>query len=153
MKNILIYLSFFLLFSLSGIAQGEKEILDDYLRTAAENNPGLKSKFNNYMAAMEKVPQVETLPDPKFAFGYFIQPVETKNGPQEYKISLSQMMPWFGRLKTAKQAQTYKTKAAYESFLQNKNTLFKRVKITYYDLYFIAKNIQVIKENITLCLI
>jgi outer membrane protein TolC len=63
-----------------GFSQG---IPEQYLTTAANNNPELKASFNEYMAALEKVPQVKSLPDPRFAFGYFIQPVETRVGPQQ----------------------------------------------------------------------
>nr|NQU89159.1 TolC family protein [Bacteroidota bacterium] len=67
----------FLLISSMISAQQE---LDNYLTKATENNPGLKAKFNEYMAALEVAPQVKTLPDPQIAFAYFIQPVETRVG-------------------------------------------------------------------------
>ena len=35
-----------------------RDPLEGYLTEAANNNPGLKSKFSEYMAALEKVPQV-----------------------------------------------------------------------------------------------
>ncbi len=72
--------------------------LNEYLKIAAENNPGLQVNFNEYMAAMEKVPQVKSLPDPMVAFGYFIQPVETRVGPQEWRFNMAQSFPWFGLL-------------------------------------------------------
>ena len=75
MKTKFIILNFFLVFSFAGIAQESLETLDNYLKIAAENNPGLTADFNTYMAAMQKVPQTGTLPDPQFAFGYFIQPI------------------------------------------------------------------------------
>merc|ERR1711974_383443 len=50
---------------------------------------------------MQKVAQVNNLPDPTFSFGYFISPVETRVGPQRAKVGLTQMFPWFGTLKTA----------------------------------------------------
>jgi len=96
MKNKIKILSFFLLLSLTGFAQEKYGYLEEYLKIAAKNNPGLKVTFNEYMAAMEKVPQVGALPDPQFAFAYFAQPVETRVGPQNWKFNLSQSFPWFG---------------------------------------------------------
>ena len=84
---------FFLLFSAILSAQQE---LESYLLVAAAHNPGLKAKFNDYMASLELAPQVKALPDPTVSFGYFISPVETRVGPQQFKISASQMFPWFG---------------------------------------------------------
>ena len=97
MKKYIYIIGLLLLISLIASAQQE---LDKYLVIAAENNPGLQVKFNEYMAALEVAPQVKGLPDPQAAFAYFISPVETRVGPQQFRFSISQMFPWFGTLKT-----------------------------------------------------
>ena len=74
-RDFLLFLMITLGALVSGISQESGgQILQGYLLEAAENNPGLNAKFKDYMAAMEKVPQAGGLPDPQFAFGYFIQP-------------------------------------------------------------------------------
>ena len=98
--------------------------LNQYLAVAAENNPGVKAKFNEYLAALEKVPRVGTLPDPQVSFGYFIQPVETRVGPQRAKISASQMFPWFGTLGAKRDIATEMAKSKYETFEAAKSELF-----------------------------
>ena len=125
-----------------------QEILNRYLKTAAENNPGLRVRSNQYLAALEVAPQVGTLPDPQFAFGYFIQPVETRVGPQNAKISLTQMFPWFGTLGAREEAAIQQAKVKYETFEDAKSKLFYDVKATYYNLYFTEKAIEKIGENI-----
>ncbi|TFH34037.1 MAG: TolC family protein, partial [Bacteroidia bacterium] len=92
-------------------ALSAQEELNAYLLTAAENNPALKVKFNEYMSALEAAPQVKALPDPQVAFGYFIMPVETRMGPQQFKLSASQMFPWFGTLKAKENASIESAKA------------------------------------------
>jgi len=140
-------LSFFLISTLTGKAQDTKESLNAYLKIAAENNPGLKAKFNDYMAAMEKVPQVGTLPDPQFAFGYFINPVETRLGPQKATLGLKQAFPWFGLLRSKENVATEMAKAKYEIFENSKSNLFFEVKSTYYNYYFTEKAIHITKKN------
>ncbi len=124
-----------------------QENLTSYLETAAENNPGLKAKFSDYMAAMEKVPQVGTLPDPQFAFGYFIQPVETRVGPQKWKFNLAQSFPWFGLLSAKENIATEMANAKFEQFENAKSTIFFEVKTAYYNYYFIEKALQITKDN------
>lgn len=124
--------------------------VNQYLKTAAENNPGLKAKFNNYLAALEVVPQVGALPDPKIAFGYFIQPIETRLGPQQAKISLSQMFPWFGTLNALENSSIAMAKSKYEDFEEAKAKLFFDIKSTYYNLYFAKKAISISDKNIRL---
>lgn len=136
-----------LLLTDASIAFGQAS-LNAYLEIAAKGNPGLQAKFKDYMAAMEKVPQVGTLPDPSFAFGYFIQPVETRVGPQKWKFNLSQSFPWFGLLSAKKDIATNLAKAKYEVFENAKSNLFFEVKTAYYNYYFIEKAIEITEENI-----
>lgn len=134
-----------LLFVVGVQAQSE---LNNYLKIAAENNPGLKSKFSAYMVSMQKISQVGSLPDPQVAFGYFITPVETRVGPQQFKVSLSQMFPWFGLLGAKKDVATQMANVKYEVFEQYKSKLFYEVKAMYYNLYLINKSIAITNENI-----
>lgn len=139
-----------LLMILGGIGLHAQELLDKYLYEAGSNNPGLKSKFNEYQAALEQVPQVGALPDPLVTFGYFIQPVETRVGPQRARISASQMFPWFGKLGAKKDVATAQAKAKYESFEQAKSQLFFDVKSAYFNLYFTNKAIVLTSANINI---
>tara|TARA_R110001583_G_scaffold39260_1_gene125973 strand:+ start:11304 stop:12566 length:1263 start_codon:yes stop_codon:yes gene_type:complete len=141
----LLFLSLLLMLSTNAFSQ---ENLDNYLKIAAESNPGLKAKFSEYMVAMEKVPQVGTLPDPTVAFGYFIQPVETRVGPQKWRFNLAQSFPWFGLLDAKENVATELANAKFEEFENTKSNLFFEVKTAYYNYYFIEKAITITKENI-----
>ena len=121
--------------------------LNKYLRIAAENNPGIKARFSEYMAALEIVPQVKALPDPLVAFGYFIQPVETRVGPQQFKISASQMFPWIGTLKAKENLAIQAAKAKLEVFEEAKSQLFNEIRATYFNIYFNHKAIEIVLEN------
>jgi outer membrane protein TolC len=129
------------------LAMGQEE-LNKYLTIAAENNPGLKAAFNNYLSALEKAPQAGALPDPQLAFGYFIQPVETRNGPQEFKLSATQMFPWFGTLKAKENSSIQQAQAQYELFEEKRSKLFNEVKANWYNLYFTNKAVAITLENI-----
>jgi outer membrane protein TolC len=141
------FFSLLIMFSSNIFSQ---ENLVNYLKIAADNNPKLKATFSDYMAAMEKVPQVGTLPDPSFAFGYFVQPAETRVGPQRASFNLAQSFPWFGLLSAKEDVATEMAKATYEVFENTKSNLFFEVKSVYYNYYFIDKAIQITKENIAI---
>ncbi len=123
------------------------QTLDESLLFAAENNPLLKAKYAEFEAAMQKVSQVNSLPDPTLSFGYFISPVETRVGPQRAKLGLSQMFPWFGTLKTAGEVQALQAEAKYQEFLNEKNELFMNVKTAWYSIYEVKQKIALQKEN------
>lgn len=130
-------------------AQDSKR-LDSYLEIAAENNPKLKSMFNRYLAALEEVPQVGTLPDPQVMFGFFVQPVETRVGAQRANLSVTQAFPWFGTLNAREQVAAERAKISLQAFEDAKLELFMQVKVTYNDLYYLQKAIEITRENLQL---
>ncbi|NLO02728.1 MAG: TolC family protein, partial [Bacteroidales bacterium] len=105
---------------------------EDYFQTAAENNPGLLAKYKEYEAALQKIPQVSSLSDPAFSFGYFISPAETRSGPQRAKFSLVQMFPWFGTLKSQGDVAALRAEAKFQNFLDARNKLWFQVASVYY---------------------
>ena len=124
--------------------------LDDYFKIAAENNPGLQAKFKFFEAAMQRVTQVSSLPDPNLSFGYFISPVETRVGPQRARLSLTQMFPWFGTLKAQENASTLLAEAQYQEFLDARNKLYSQVSANYYPLYELQRLISIEEDNISI---
>ena len=127
--------------------QGSAQTLEDYFQIAAESNPGLQAKYKAFEAAMERIPQVNSLPDPTFSFGYFISPVETRVGPQRARFSLTQMFPWFGTLKASGDVAAMNAEAQHQVFLDAKNKLYYQVAAAYYPLYELEKWIELEREN------
>ncbi|MFP3860722.1 MAG: TolC family protein [Bacteroidales bacterium] len=130
------------------VTTAQEEQLETYLQEAGENNPGLQAAFQEYYAALEKIPQAGALPDPQLSFGIFIKPVETRLGPQQSKISVSQMFPWFGTLREQENAFAEKAKVKYQYFLSLKNELYKDVKVKYFELYKMSKAVEIITQNL-----
>lgn len=124
--------------------------LNDYLVYAALNNPQLEASFNRWKAALEMVTQARTLPDPRFNYGYYIQQVETRVGPQEDRLGLSQMFPWFGKLKLRGEAALQGANAAQQQYESAKLKLFDEVKQAYYELYYLGRAIGIAEENVHL---
>ncbi|MHC4230348.1 MAG: TolC family protein, partial [Planctomycetota bacterium] len=124
--------------------------LSDYLRYAALNNAGLKAAFEQWKAAIEQVPQAKALPDPRFSYGRFIEEVETRVGPQRNKFGISQMFPWFGKIEARTQAAGAAAKAARQRYEAAKLKLFFEVKNTFHEYAYLAKAIEIARENLEL---
>lgn len=124
--------------------------LQELLSIAEKNNPGLRAAYQNWQAALQRIPQVKALPEPQLTLSQFVQPIETRVGPQRQKIGLMQMFPWFGKLKLKGNAATETANAAKFNFESTKLNLFYRVKVSYYDYYFARKRVEILKENLQL---
>lgn len=128
----------------------ENATIDDYLAYAAIHNPGLEAMFDHWKAALERIPQVRSLPDPRFNYRYFIENVETRVGPQRQSFGLSQVFPWFGKLDLRGGVAVEAARAAQSRYEAEKLNLFFKVKKTYYEYYYLARAIAVVRENLEL---
>jgi len=144
MKQIII--SIFIGWLGCGIAFSQT--IDDYFKIASENNPELKAKHKEFEAALQRVSQVNSLPDPTFSFGYFISPVETRLGPQQVRFSLTQLFPWFGALKAQGDAAALMAEAKFQLFMDARNKLYFKVAAAFYPLYELNDWIKIEAENI-----
>ncbi|MEX2349489.1 MAG: TolC family protein [Flavobacteriaceae bacterium] len=124
--------------------------LDDYLKEAAENNPELKAGYAGFEAALQKAPQVASLPDPTLTVSAFGRMIETRLGAQEARFSLTQMFPWFGTLKAQKDAATAAAEASFHRYINQRSLLFVDVKTRYAELYVLEKNIALKEENLNI---
>ena len=124
--------------------------LNYYLEIAAKNNPTVMQRYNEYQAALQKVPQVGSLPDPQLELGVFLSPMELLGGNQVADIKLMQMFPWFGVIKNAKDEMSLMAKAKYETFVDAKLQVFYEVQTSWFDLYKVRRNIEISSRNIDL---
>ncbi|MDR9407648.1 MAG: TolC family protein [Balneolaceae bacterium] len=122
--------------------------IEDYQKIAAENNPEVRSAFHQYLASLEEPDQMGVLPDPEIAFAYFISPIETRLGPQQARISLTQMFPWFGTLGDKREIASIQTKAHFETFRETRNRVFYQTEKAFLDLYELDRSIEIAKENL-----
>ncbi len=131
-------------------AHSEIEELTGYLVDAARNNDDLYAAFYGWKAALQREVSVSSLPDPRFSFAWFIQPVETRTGPQEFKYGLSQTLPWFGKLGLKGEQALRDADIKKARFDNLKLKIFTEVKKTYYDYAYLAQAIRITSENIEL---
>lgn len=134
----------------SGAFSQQSDSLQNYLKIAIKNNPTVMQRYNEYQAALEKVPQVGSLPDPQLELGVFLSPMELIGGNQVADIKLMQMFPWFGVIKNAKDEMSLMAKAKYETFRDAKLQVCYDAQRTWFDLYKIRQNIRISQENVDL---
>jgi outer membrane protein TolC len=133
----------------AGFAQ-QTDSLPILLREAAANNPGIRAKYSSYLAALEKVPQAGSLPDPEMQFGYFIQPMELMEGYQLADFRFMQMMPWFGTLRAARDESSKMALARLEEMHSVKNDLFFQMETSWNQLFRTKQEIRKTGENLVI---
>ena len=124
--------------------------LDDYVRFALQHNPTVQAAYAKWEAAIEKIVVAKSLPDPRLDFGYFFEHVETKEGPQEYKIGLKQMIPWFGKLRLQGDIQALHAEAYFQLLQSAINDLCYKIRTVTYEVYYLDKSVDITRQNINL---
>jgi len=142
------YAIYLLLFTASLSVGFGQSNLDTYLELAVQNNPGMRARYAEFDAAMQKVPQMGTLEDPNLRVSAFGQMVETRTGAQMLNLSLEQMFPWFGTLKEQRNAAALNAEIAFESYKIERNELRLKVKELYYPLYELDESIRLNEANL-----
>jgi len=128
----------------------QSDSLMHYLEIATKNNPTVMQRYNEYQAALQKVPQVGSLPGPQLDLGVYLSPMELIAGNQVADIKLMQMFPWFGVIKNAKDEMSLMAKAKFETFRDAKLQVYYDVQRTWFDLYKVRQNIRISEKNVEL---
>ncbi len=126
------------------------ETVEDYLRYAALHNAGLKSSFEQWQSALAEAVQAGTLVDPKITYGYYIEEVETRVGPQRQKFGISQTFPWFGKLEARSSAAAAAAEAAKQRYEAEKLKLFHKVKHAFYGYAYLGRATRIAGDNLEL---
>ncbi len=132
------------------IELNENSGLNAYLAYAAQHNPGLEGAFNRWKAAVERIPQKKSLPDPRLTYRYYISEIETRVGPMRQTLGLSQTFPWLGKLELHGDVAAELAKAQRLRFEAARLKLFYEVKNAYCEYYYLWRSIAIVKENLQL---
>jgi outer membrane protein TolC len=119
--------------------------LEDYLTYAACNNAELKAAFQAFIASSQQIPQASSLPDPILNYE-----IDTKMGPKMQSVSVMQVFPWFGTLKTRSNEASASANAAYKNYESVRLKLFYDVKQAFYEYVYLSASVDIAKENLAL---
>ena len=145
MKNLIFTLISFLAFGFSNAQE-----LNVLIEQALKNNPAIQKFELQYNIASEKVNEVNTLPNTEFGVGYFVSEPETRTGAQRFRLSVKQMLPWFGTITSRESYVASMAEVKYEDIVIAKRKLITSVSQSYYNLYANKAKQNVLKENIKL---
>ncbi len=140
----------FILCSLLFYIKGSSQELQTLISDALTNNPEIKKFELQYGIASEKVNEVHTLPNTEFGVGYFVSEPETRTGGQRFKLSVKQMLPWFGSIPAREKYVSSLAAAKYEDITIAKRKLMASVSKSYYSLYTNSAKQEILSANIKL---
>lgn len=145
-----------LLISLSFIAVSQTEsppttdelrTLDDYISYGVLHNAELAASFEEYKAALEEIPQAQSLDDPMFTYGYLARQSDMQ---MSQMMGIMQTFPWLGTIEARTYTASARAKAALKRFESAKLKLLQQVKDNFHEYTYLATATEIARENLEL---
>ncbi|MDT8446534.1 MAG: TolC family protein [bacterium] len=120
--------------------------LDQLLEVAERQNPRLVAAQAALGASQAKVQEAQGWEPTQLKVQQFIEPIETRLGPQDRIISISQKLPFPGWTSKAEDAAQLEAQAAEYRLKVVERKIRRDVKATYYDLWQFAAMPELLGE-------
>ncbi len=140
-----------------GPAPGTAEALEARLRAgpsvadlvayAYESNPKIRAARQEWRAVVEQYRVTTAYPDPQLSFTYFPSPIETRLGPQDWNATLSQLIPFPGRLTRAGELVEADARIARLSLDRAVRDVIVKVRESVHELVYIRDARRVAAQN------
>lgn len=154
-RRALVLISSLILLAHPTLAQQSSEVvsLDQLIEEALENNPEIQASRRKFEAAKARSPQAASLPDPTIGFmstnmGNIIPFTTIRSDPMSNAgISINQEIPFPGKLKLKGEMLDKEAQSEFQNYIATRLNVVSRVKVAYYELYYLYKAIEVIDKN------
>ena len=124
--------------------------LHEALRLAVENHPRVGAAAARQDAAWQRVEAADRWPDARVEYGHFLRPVETRLGPQEHRVGISQRLPWFGTLGLREEVARQSAHVVDQQFAVTVLEVRRRAAHAWYDYYLAGRRLEIADANVAL---
>jgi cobalt-zinc-cadmium efflux system outer membrane protein len=114
---------------------------------ALERNPRVAAAEARARAARQKAPQAGSLPDPMIGATAYVSSPETRVGPQQVAGTLSQKLPWFGKLSLKEKAALEHADALAAEVEALRLDLVTETRCLYYEIGFLDAWSSVVEDD------
>ncbi|MCY4513890.1 MAG: TolC family protein, partial [Candidatus Tectomicrobia bacterium] len=124
--------------------------IQDMIAYAYSQNPDIAADRAAWRAKLEGYRIVTGLPDPQLTATYFPEPLQTRLGPQDWNLSLSQKIPFPGKL--SKAGEVVKTEAHMARLQLDKTvrTIAADIQASAHELIYIRAAKKIAVQNAAL---
>ena len=114
---------------------------------AYDNNPEILAATEAWRAVVERHGTVTALPDPQLTFTYFPDPIETRLGPQDWNATISQSIPFPGKLTKAGEVVAADARIARLDLDRAVRDVAANICRSYHELLYIREARRIARLN------
>ena len=124
--------------------------MQDLIAYAYNENPGIAAAREAWRAKVESYRVVTGLPDPQLTATYFPEPLQTRLGPQDWQVTLSQKIPFPGKLSKAGEVVRTETQIARLRLDKTVRATAASIQASAHELIYIRAARQIATQNAAL---
>jgi outer membrane protein TolC len=124
--------------------------LEELVLLAQAESPAVQMSYHRWRQALEQVPQAEALPDPTVSLTTYLQEVETRVGPMDGRIGVSQRIPWFGKLDAAGDRAAALAEAEHAAVDAARLQVRSRVEVAWNRRVFLEQSLRFTEAQVEL---
>ena len=122
--------------------------LDSLRAELRREHPELRALQLEYRAAQQMGAQQDQLPDLEIGAGVFVLPVQTRTGPQQFRVGATQMLPWPGKLAAMAAVADARARPLLERVAARQLELLYQLDRAYYALAGTEARAAVLRESL-----
>ncbi|HKJ69077.1 MAG TPA: TolC family protein, partial [bacterium] len=130
----------------AGGEQSEITQIEQVIQLALDQNPAVRAAESAWQAALQEIPVAAAWPEPSLSLVQFIEPVETRNGPQRQQIGVNQMLPIWGTIGLKRSISYQKAQKAKQDYEGARIQVVSQVKSVWADLYWLDTSLQILEQ-------
>jgi outer membrane protein, heavy metal efflux system len=117
---------------------------------AAQQNYAILAARLKADAAHSAIGAAAGYPDPTLKIGGFLQPLETRNGPTQAKLSLQQPLPWSKTLHAIEDVAKADARTADASVLVMQRRVRRQCAELWWELAYVHEAVEILEQNLEL---
>jgi cobalt-zinc-cadmium efflux system outer membrane protein len=126
---------------------GPDQQLTGLIQDLLATQPLLLAARARWQASSEVIAQEKALPDPLVTYRWFASTPETRVGPQEHALEVSQQVPWRGKRGSASQRAAHLAGSAAWNVRGQARTLVARLKHDYFHAAYLQEALAINQEE------
>jgi len=124
--------------------------LSDLIHYSYLSSPSIKASKESWQIFIENYRIKKSYPDPQLMTTYFPKPIETRLGPQDWNLTLSQVIPFPGALSQKGKVLEADVRISKLKVDKTIKSIVTAVSSSFYELVYIQKAMDVARANLDL---
>lgn len=134
----------------SAALSGTPASLADLLPLLLERNPHVRAARERWRSQVQQVTLSRSLPDPKLMLTVFAVPVETRGGPQDHKLGITQAIPFPAKLSLAADSAAVGARVREMAYRITLRNAVVALKDAYIERWYLARSARITKGHVAL---